>query len=225
MTQTIKGIIFDLDGTLIHSRIDFPKMKRRMIEILEASGVPRGALSPNETTVVTLAKAEKIWDKQGKPEDERKSVRERLDETMNNGELEAIWGVKEVDNATATIQELKERGYRLAILTRGHHAYAVEALRKMGAERYFDLILGRGETPKPKPYAEALQHAAEIIGLSLDEIVFVGDHNLDSTCALNAGCHFVGVRSGPRGEDSWGKVRPEVILDSVADLPEYLSNL
>lgn len=225
MTQTIKGIIFDLDGTLIHSRIDFPKMKRRMIGILEASGVPRGALSPNETTVVTLAKAEKIWDKQGKPEDERKSVRERLDETMNNGELEAIRGVKEVDNVTATIQELKEKGYRLAILTRGHHAYAVEALRKIGAEGYFDLILGRGETPKPKPYAEALQHAAEIMGLSLDEIVFVGDHHLDSTCALNAGCHFVGVRSGPRGEDSWGKVRPEVILDSVADLPEYLSNL
>jgi phosphoglycolate phosphatase len=225
MTQTIKGIIFDLDGTLIHSRIDFPKMKRRMIEILEASGVPRGALSLNDTTVVTLAKAEKIWDKQGKPEDKRKSVRERLDETMNNGELEAIRGVKEVDNATATIQELKERGYRLAILTRGHHVYAVEALRKIEAEGYFDLILGRGETPKPKPYAEALQHAAEIMGLSLDEIVFVGDHHLDSTCALNAGCHFVGVRSGPRGEDSWGKVRPEVILDSVADLLEYLSNL
>jgi phosphoglycolate phosphatase len=225
MTQTIKGIIFDLDGTLIHSRIDFPKMKRRMIGILEASGVPRGVLSPNDTTVVTLAKAEEIWDEQGKPEDEKELVRERLDEAMDSGELEAIRGVREVDNATEAIRRLKERGYRLAILTRGHHAYAVEVLRKIGAEGYFDLILGRGETPKPKPYAEALQHAAELMGLSLDEVVFVGDHHIDSTCACNAGCHFVGVRSGPRGEESWEQNRPEIVLDSVADLPEYLSNL
>ncbi|GAG46712.1 unnamed protein product, partial [marine sediment metagenome] len=35
MVNEIKGIVFDLDGTLIHSAIDFPKMKLRMIEILE----------------------------------------------------------------------------------------------------------------------------------------------------------------------------------------------
>jgi phosphoglycolate phosphatase len=221
----IKGVVFDLDGTLIHSSIDFPKMKRLMIEILEASGVPNGVLTPNDTTVVTLAKAEKIWKEQGKPEDERETIRRTLDETMDQGELEAAPGVKEVEGATAAVRKLKEGGYKLAILTRSHNAYAVEALRKIGAVRYFDLILGRGETPKPKPYAEALQHSAELMGLSLDEVVFVGDHHIDSTCAHNAGCHFVGVRSGPRGEESWAQNRPQVILDSVADLPGYLNSL
>jgi len=30
------------------------------------------------------------------------------------------------------------------------------------------------------------------------------------------------VKTGPRGEESWGGVKPEVLLDSVADLPEYI---
>jgi phosphoglycolate phosphatase-like HAD superfamily hydrolase len=223
--ERIRGVIFDLDGTLIQSSIDFSKMKRRMIEILEANGVSKGALTPNETTVATLDKAEKIWDEQGKPENERNAVRRDLDETMDQVELEAIPLVTEVAGATGAIRNLKEMGFKLAVLTRSHHAYAVEALRKIRAENYFDLILGRGETPKPKPYAEALQHASKLMGLPLKEVIFIGDHHIDSTCAQNAECHFVGVRSGSRGEDSWEKNRPEVLLDSVADLPSYLSTL
>jgi phosphoglycolate phosphatase-like HAD superfamily hydrolase len=133
--------------------------------------------------------------------------------------------VTEVAGATGAIRKLKEMGFKLAVLTRSHHAYAVEALRKIRAETYFDFILGRGETPKPKPYAEALQHASKLMGLPLKEVIFIGDHHIDSTCAQNAECYFVGVRSGPRGEDSWEKNRPEVLLDSVADLPSYLSTL
>ncbi len=223
--EGVKGVIFDLDGTLIQSSIDFTKMKRRMIEILEANGVSKGVLSPNETTVATLAKAEKIWDEQGKPEKERDAVRRDLDETMDQVEFEAIPLVTEVAGAAWAMRKLKQMGLKLAVLTRSHHAYAVEALRKINADTYFDLILGRGETPRPKPYAEALQHASKLMGLTLKEVIFIGDHHIDSTCAQNAECSFVGVRSGPRGEDSWEKNRPEVLLDSVADLPNYLSTL
>lgn len=204
----MKGIVFDLDGTLIHSSIDFPKMKCRMIEILEANGVPNGVLTPNDTTVVILAKAEKIWEEQGKPEDEKETVRRALDETMDQGELEAVPGVKEVEGATAALRKLKEMGYKLAILTRSHNVYAVEALTKIGAVGYFDLILGRGETPKPKPYAEALQHSADLMALSLDEVIFVGDHHIDSTCALNAGCHFIGLEAALGGRSPGLRIGP-----------------
>ena len=41
----VKGVVFDLDGTLIRSSVDFKAMKRRMIEILARYGVPRELLS------------------------------------------------------------------------------------------------------------------------------------------------------------------------------------
>lgn len=219
----VKGIIFDLDGTLIRSSIDFPEMKRRMIAILEDHGIPRGLLSPTDTTVITMEKAERIWEEMETPETERRRVRADIDEVMNWTELEAIPTVEEVEGAGEAVSRLRERGYRLAVLTRGHRAYAVEALRKTGMLGFFDLILGRNETPRPKPYAEALQHTAGLMGLSLDEIVFVGDHPIDATCAKNASVCFIGVLSGLTKQEAWRDHGQKTILASVGDIPDYLA--
>jgi len=221
----IKGIVFDLDGTLIHSNIDFPKMKRHMIDILEVNGVPQGLLTTMDLNVEIFEKAERAWDEKGKPESERIGVRAQLEKAMNQGEIEAIATVEQVEEATETVRTLKERGYKLAILTRSHHAYAVEALKKIGAYKYFDLIIGRNETPKPKPYAEAMEHTAKLMGVRLDEVVLVGDHRLDMMSAANAGCFFVGVYTGRRGDESWGGQKPEVLFDSISDVPAYLEDL
>jgi len=221
----VRGIVFDLDGTLIHSRVNFPKMKQRMIAILEAEGVPHGLLTPRETTVVILEKTEGVWDEQGRPRAERERVLASLDEVMNETELEAIPAIEGVEGAAEAVRRLKERGYRPAVLTRGHHAYAVEALRKTGMLDCFDLILGRGETPRPKPYAEALEHTAELMELSRDEIVFVGDHPIDSTCAENARVHFIAVLSGSTERDAWAEQGQGTILRSVVDLPDHLAEL
>ena len=223
--NVIKGVVFDLDGTLIHSSIDFPKMKRHMIDILEANGVPQGLLTTKDMNVEIFEKAERAWDEKGKPESERIGVRAQLEEAMNLGEIEAIATVEQVEEATETVRTLKERGYKLAILTRSHHAYAVEALKKIGAYEYFDLIIGRNEAPKPKPYAEAMKHTAELMGVRLDEVVLVGDHRLDMMSAANAGCLFVGVCTGRRGDESWGGQKPEVLFDSISDVPSYLEDL
>ncbi|MFQ6053926.1 MAG: HAD family hydrolase [Candidatus Bathyarchaeia archaeon] len=206
----VKGIIFDLDGTLIRSSIDFPRMKRRMIAILEEHGVPPGLLSPTETTVAILKKAE------------RDEARLEMERAMNQTELEAISTIEGVDGAAETVRRLRERGYRLAVLTRGHQAYAVEALRKTGLLGSFDLVLGRGETPMPKPHAEALRHTAELMGLRLDEVLFVGDHLIDAACAENAGVPFVAVLTGPIKEGAWVEHGQKTILRSVRDLVDYL---
>jgi len=218
----IKGIVFDLDSTLVRSSIDFPRMKRRMIAILEANGVPSGLLSPTDTTVVTLEKANETWDENGTPDADREPVLAQVDQVMNQTELEAIPLVEEIEGAADAVRRLKERGYRLAILTRGHHDYAIGALKKTGMLEHFDLVLARGETPRPKPYREALEHTAGLMRLSLDEIIFVGDNPIDSTCAENAEVRFVAVITGRTGREEWMKRGFKIILDSVKELPEIL---
>lgn len=218
-------MIFDLDGTIIRSEIDLPGMKRRMIRVLEANDIPPGLLTPNQTTVDILIKAEEIWRENDKPENEIEEIHKVIEEIMNHAELTAIPMINEVEGATKTLIKLKMKGLRLAVLTRSHRAYAVEVLKKIGAYEHFDLILGRGETPRPKPYPEALQHTAKLLGLSLREVCFVGDHQIDASAASNAGCLFIGVRTGPRGDDSWTRGEPEILLDSIRDLPDLLEKL
>ena len=223
--NTLKGIIFDLDGTLIHTSINFTVMKERMISFLEEKGIPEGCLTPKQTTVVIIATCDDILRKEGRAQKEIDEVHRKLEEIMNLGELEAIQDISGVDGVRDALQELREAGYKLAVLTRSHHAYAVEALRKISAIDLFDVILGRGETPKPKPYREALEHTAMLLGLDPRETIFVGDNHIDANSAVNAEVQFIGVKTGRRGDLSWDGRFPEVLLESVTDLPAYLNGL
>ena len=84
----IKGIVFDLDSTLVQSRIDFPKMKKKIIKLLEQNGHPKDTLSPiNQTTVQIRELAEEEWEKQNKPESEREELAEMITQLMDEGEL------------------------------------------------------------------------------------------------------------------------------------------
>lgn len=223
----IKGVVFDLDSTLVETTVNFKKMKTNMIRELEEHGHPQGTLSnTDQTTVIILEEAEKHWENTGKPEEEREAIRQRMEELMNEGELESVKNLEEITGASEAVQRVKEMGYRLAILTRGHHAYAIEALRKTDMLTQFDVILGRGETPRPKPYKEAIQYTAEQLGLAVTEVVMVGDHQIDRDSAVNTGCDFIGVATGRRGLKSWAdETPPKVFLDSIADLPSYLESI
>ena len=222
----IKGIIFDLDSTLVQSRIDFPKMKKKIIKLLEENGHPKDSLSPiNQTTVQIREAVEEEWEKQKKPENEREELREKITYYMDEGEMESVGNLSEIPGAKDTVTKLRKMGYQLAILTRGHHEYAIEALRKTGMLDSFDLVLARGETPRPKPYKEALDFTVSKMGLQMDEVIFIGDHQIDRDSATNSGCSFIGVATGRRGLKSWeDEVPPKILLETVANLPHYIKN-
>ncbi|TRO49166.1 HAD family hydrolase, partial [Candidatus Bathyarchaeota archaeon] len=162
VSPKFKGIVFDLDGTLIHSTIDFRKMKGNMIKVLEENDVPSGAVNTNMITVDILERAEQYWEEAHRAEESRAELRATMEKLMDQGELEAIPLVEEIEGVSNALHELREQGYALAILTRSHYEYAVEALKKIGAYDCFDVVLGRGQTPRPKPYPEALNHTAEL---------------------------------------------------------------
>ena len=195
-----------------------------MIKVLEKNGVPSGILTPQITTVVILETSEKIWDDQNKPESERVEIRELMDKLMNQGEIEAIPLVEEIDNTAEAIKKLYEMNYKLAILTRSHHEYAVEALKKLKISKYFDPILGRGQAPKPKPYKESLEHTARLMDIPIENLVFIGDHHIDHQTAKNTGCDFIGVDTPSKYRDPWDGDRPEILLKNVSALPDHFNH-
>ncbi|MBN1682237.1 HAD family hydrolase [Candidatus Bathyarchaeota archaeon] len=217
-----KGIVFDLDGTLIHTDVNFREMKSEMIKTLEKTGLPKNLVTTEMTSVIILEVAEKNWITQTKSESEKQALRDEMTRIMDAAEMKAIESLRIIPNIPEALKKLKNNGYKLAILTRSNHAYAVEAIKKMELEKEIDAVLGRGDTTQPKPYAEAMIEAAKALDLQIEDVFLVGDHHIDSTCAKNAGCFFVGVGTGPRLEKSFEINKPEVILPSVADLPVYL---
>ena len=222
----LKGIIFDLDSTLIQAHIDFVDMKKHMINLLEKHGHPPDTLSPtDQTTVQIMENAKQEWEKQAKPIEEREAIEAQIEKIMNQGELDAISNLTEIEGASQAIKKLKEKDLKLAILTRSHHAYAVQSLKKLGIYEEFDIILGRHETPEPKPYKGAIDHTVQLMKLTVNEVAMIGDHQIDRDSAINSGCLFIGVNTGRRGLRSWKDEQPpEHFLASVVELPEYLAS-
>ena len=106
----LKGIIFDLDSTLIQAKIDFIEMKKHMIKILEKNGHPKDTLSPtDQTTVMIMECAKEEWGRNSKPLDECMRIEAELEEIMNKGELDAVENLTEIEGAKETIAKLKNK--------------------------------------------------------------------------------------------------------------------
>lgn len=93
----------------------------------------------------------------------------------------------------------------------------------------FSFLLTQDDIQKPKSdpgYFAPVMKELEKLGITKDEILFVGDSVHDFEAARNAGIHFVGVLTGPASkEDLLQKGLEEgMIIPSVMELPHLIRN-
>jgi len=60
---------------------------------------------------------------------------------------------------------------------------------------YFAAVVTSRDVPRPKPHPDMLRKAAAQLGLRKDELLFVGDSELDQLAAERAGIRFVAYKS------------------------------
>jgi len=128
--------------------------------------------------------------------------------------------------ATELLRRLKERGIKLALLTGKEHYTAIPTIQKYGMEGVFDLQL-YGD-PRYNCKADNLKRAMEAWQLSPQEIIYVGDAPSDITL-----CHSVGVAiinaawgSGASADESTClTLHPEYRLTDFSELEPLLTKL
>ena len=111
---------------------------------------------------------------------------------------------------------LKEKGYKIAALTDLPSGFPDERFRQDIAELmgYFDYYVSSAVSKVRKPNAGGLRMIADKFGVSLSELVLVGDEEKDAKTAERAGCLFVRIgRCGER-EGSIGSL--EELLGKLA---------
>jgi len=60
-----------------------------------------------------------------------------------------------------------------------------------GLESYFDLVVTAQNVPRPKPYPDQLLRVMDFFQVSAEEVLFVGDSELDEKAAKSAGVRLV----------------------------------
>jgi phosphonatase-like hydrolase len=136
----------------------------------------------------------------------------------------------EIPGASDVFRWCHENGIKVATDT-GFHRIVVDAimdglgwLRDGLVDISVDVEHIPGEVGRPAPFM--IFHAMTQLNVqSVHEVIKIGDTPADMLEGYHAGCRgVIGVLSGPRPVESWGKYRHTHILPSVADLPTLIES-
>jgi phosphoglycolate phosphatase-like HAD superfamily hydrolase len=220
----IRGVAFDLDGTLIISHVDFKTMKEEIIRLFGDHGIDQTLFNTSELTYVIIRRGLSLLSSRGIPDSSLRRIGIDITGIMNRVELESIPKVEAMPGVTETLLGLKDHGVTMGIITRGCRAYTLTALKKIGISQIIDVVLARDDVEKPKPDPSHLLELMRRMGVDRDEIVLVGDHTTDYKCAQAAKVNFVGVQSGSTGLEDLIRGDPKAtVIDGLEDLLKVLN--
>ena len=183
MNQTaIKGVLLDLDGTLIDA---FAPIIHAMSETLKVFDLP--AMSDEAIRRHTGRGDCSMSDLFG---DKKEAATEHFvmihDQTYLN-DIKVLAGAEEL------IDWLTKQGLPMAVVTsKGQHR-AEAQLEKLGWINLFSCIIGKLEGRASKPDPEPLLLACAQMDLKTDEVIMVGDGEADMKAASRAGCLALGL--------------------------------
>lgn len=125
--------------------------------------------------------------------------------------------------AMEALQALSARGLRLAVCTNKPSAFVQPLLEHFGMARYFGLRIGADDLPQKKPHPAPLLHIAAAYGLTAEQCLMVGDSVNDMEAARAAQMPVAAVSYGYNHGGPIGDSRPDVVIDSLAQLPELIA--
>ena len=206
-------VVFDLDNTLVHSRIDFVGIRQAIIERLLAAGALESP--PADPRVRAIPE----WMELAAEHDPE--LAGNLWRTVDAFEREGmLHGTVEPD-VVGVLAELKAAGYRLAVLTNNSLGSAEAALDRFGLRTGLDLVLARELVAALKPSGAGVAQAHATLGGGPTFVV--GDSYIDGLATARAAvdARFVAFRADPadlaaRGVTAWAIIR------ALAELPPVL---
>lgn len=207
-------ILFDLDGTLIDST-------DAILESFHHSFKIHNFPHPKDEEITTLI---------GYPLD----VMYRELGVDNNAIWDFVDTYKEYYRVISTqrttlLLNVKEAIIRanefatLGIVTTKTGKYSKVIMEHFKLMKYFEVLIGREDVQMPKPDAEPIKKALELLNVSNREVWMIGDTKLDLISAKNAGVYSIGVLSGYDNCDIL-KQHTDVIFSDVFEAVEFLQN-
>ena len=130
-----------------------------------------------------------------------------------------LYNVKPYPGIPDALEELKERGVRLAVLSNKQHANTAAVIRHTFGDGTFDAVLGQSERFPIKPDPAAALHIAAGFGVRADECLYLGDTWTDMKTGKAAGMYTVGVLWGFRGEEELKDNGADLLISSASEIP------
>ena len=219
----IKGVIFDLDGTLIDSLETYTQALNQGIQRFNLAPVSKEELASLLNRAVPLEQIiQQLFPTQFKDREERLDCIEEIVKAYQK--LEQNVSLK--PGAAQVLSSLKEMGLKVGIVT-GRTTSGEQKwleLRRLNIDQFIDVVI-TGADAERKPAPEGIIKCAQELGLSTEECVFVGDAQSDIITGKAAGVMTIAISTGVAQEGTLSQERPDAIVDSLAELLSQIRNL
>jgi len=218
---SLRAVLFDLDGTLIHSLPDLVAAVNRML-----AGEGRAPLAPDAVKAMVgdgadalVARAFAMSGGLPGPDLAPFLARFLADYEPRSAETTLPWpGVVE------TLVALKGRGLALAVCTNKPSKATAEVLAALDLGRFFEVVVGADDTPALKPDPAHIAVTLDRLGVAAGQAVMVGDSRNDVLAARRAGVRSV-VLSFGYAHGPVAALGADAIIDHFGDLPGVLGQV
>lgn len=214
----LKSVIFDLDGTLLYTLQD---LANAVNAGLQAGGMPQRTLTEIRSFVgngVTSLMIRSVPGGKDCPKFDimMKAFKDYYKEHCSDNTVP-------YDGIPLLLTKLKNAGIKTAV-TSNKLDSAVKVLCQDFFPGLIDIAIGDAEGQKRKPEPDMLYKAMDILKVNKDEIVYVGDSEVDIVTAKNAGLKCISVSWGFKDKSFLIDNGAEVIVDTVAELEQWIWN-
>ena len=210
----IKAIIFDLDGTLLDTLTD---LTNSVNFALEKNGFP---LRSKEEIRSFVGSGVKVLMKRALPVSVSEAEREKCLGVFKSHYLEHMNdNTVPFDSALDCLLSIRKRGIKTAVVS-NKLSEAVSALCSLHFGGTIDLPLGVSDESERKPNPLNVLRALENFGCNKNEVLYVGDSDIDLQTAKNAGVECVCVSWGFRSAEQLKKAGAKKIVDCFEELKE-----
>lgn len=190
-----KAVIFDLDGTLLHTLPDIHYYVNQMLEHysypLRTESEVMQFIGCGSRNLIKLSLPEGLSDERVT---ECHNYYNKIYTDSGSPKTCVFDGIKEV------VQTLKKRGYRLAILTNKPQETTDTVLDRYMSDFGFDMVVGQSEKVKVKPDPTTAKNILKEFDVLPKDCYFVGDGETDVQTSINLGSNGIAVLWGYRSK-------------------------
>lgn len=210
--KNVKAVLFDLDGTVIDT-IDLIKASFRYAtsQVLGQSLSDEVLLQNLGTPLLGQMKVFSVE----KAEELVKAYREH-----NFTHHDRM--IKEYPGVAKVLVYLRNKDYRLAIVTSKSGPLAQRGLAILGLVPYFEVVVSMDDTTEHKPLPAPILLALKKLRCMPDEAIYIGDSPPDLKAGRAAGVLTTAALWGPFTRERLLAEEPDIVLDEVTDLLEIL---
>jgi phosphoglycolate phosphatase len=206
----VRAFLFDLDGTLIDSKMDLVNSVNAMLRETRRAELPGDLIA----SYVGHGAPQLIASTLG-PRSSEEERREGLAIFLKQYEQKKLEETRAYPGVVEGLKALD--GAAMAVLSNKPRKLSAEILEGLGLARYFRGVYGGDSFATKKPDPSGALAILEGFGVPAEEAAMVGDSDVDIQTARNAGMLAVGVNYG-FGQHDLEKNPADIYVESLEEL-------